>query len=327
MSAHLAAHDNATHVRNANYETILTSLIFPSTGALDIPYRIFQTSHCVFMGDLNYRLDARISQFEDSRATGNQQKNPGRWGAILEGDLESDAPDYQTLLNQRKQLVSLDTLAAERAKQKTMLGLREGSLYAFAPTYKRRIGHVQGYEPKRRPGYTDRVLFASYDDDPHSNDDDATDPVTIHEATDRTHLLQGKDGQGRQAINRTSSLVYASIAEITLSDHKPVYSIIHFPASRPISSLEPSDGSFNSNRSGSTPFTTPILPFPYRVPSAYGVAGLALYNGVGRASDVVVGYTWCATRAIGMGNEVYGAVVWGVALVVLFMWWCDIAPF
>ena len=284
---------------------MLTSLIFPRTSALTAPSRVFETSHCIVLGDLNYRLNEKVKTLE-KRVAGSdkqQEKNSHRWDAIVEGKLSSTNTQ---LFEQRKMLVEMDTLAEQRARNKTMLGLREGALTSFAPTYKRLMGKVEGYHPKRRPGYTDRILFASHDDHLSGTaSDDSHDD-------DRSNLL------GKRVDGRTKALSYASIPEMTISDHKPVYSLIHFPAPRPDRS-EPS--------MGLTPLQTPSLPFPYAVAPASDPLMLALYNGMGRTADKVVGIAWYSTLIWGGGKEVVGVAVEAVLLSVLLFWWYGVWPF
>ena len=308
VSTHLAAHDYAIKTRNANYQTMLTSLIFPATSALDVPSRVFETSHCFVLGDLNYRLSDRAKTVE-RRVAGNekdQQKNPHRWDAIVEGSLVSGQSGRTELVEQRRSLVEMDTLAEQRDRNKTMLGLREGPLTSFAPTYKRLMGKVEGYHPKRRPGYTDRILFASHDDrlggGSSAGDDD----------DDQTSLI------GKHVVGRTKALVYDSIPEMIISDHKPVYSIINLPT--PLSDR-------STPSMGSTPYQTPTLPFPYSVQRATDPLVLAMYNGVGRTTDRVIGFAWYTTLILGGGKEVVGLAVEAVLLTVLLFWWHGIWPF
>ena len=309
ISTHLAAHDYAIKTRNANYQTMLTSLIFPATSALDVPSRVFETSHCFVLGDLNYRLSDKVKTVE-RRVAGNekdQQKNPHRWDAIVEGSLSPDQSDRSESFAQRKSLVEMDTLAEQRGRNQTMLGLREGPLTSFAPTYKRLMGKVEGYHPKRRPGYTDRILFASHDDrlegDSNGDGDDYDDQSSLI---------------GRRVVGRTKALVYDSIPEMTISDHKPVYSIINLPP--PLSDR-------STPSMGSTPYQTPRLPFPYSVQAASDPLVLAMYNGVGRTTDRVIGYAWYSTLILGGGKEVVGIAVEVVLLTVLLLWWKGIWPF
>jgi hypothetical protein len=313
VSSHLAAHDHALKTRNANYETILTSLIFPPAGALDVPSRLFHTSHCILLGDLNYRLGERVTSLEH-RVAGDaktQQKNPRRWEAIKEGTLAVEASQNgevdKRLLEQRRSLVEMDTLAQQRDLNKTMLGLREGPLTSFAPTYKRLMGKVEGYDPKRRPGYTDRILFASHDDElvNSANDNESSE-------NDSSNLI------GVRVTGRTKAVAYCSIPEMTISDHKPVYTLINIPP--PVSERL-------SASMGSTPFQTPFLPFPYNVPSASDPLMLASYNGVGRLVDKIIGISWLTTLVLGGGKVPVGLAVEAVLLTILLVWWKGFWPF
>jgi hypothetical protein len=308
ISTHLAAHDHAIKTRNVNYQTMLTSLIFPATSALDVPSRVFETSHCFVLGDLNYRLSDKVRTLE-RRAAGSekdQQKNAHRWDTIIEGPLSSEQSDRSGLFEQRKSLVEMDTLAEERDRNQTMLGLREGPLISFAPTYKRLMGKVEGYHPKRRPGYTDRILFASHDDHLEGESNDGA------RDNDQASLI------GKHIVGRTRAVLYGSIPEMTISDHKPVYAMINLPP--PLSDR-------STSSMGSTPYQTPTLPFPYSVRRAADPLVLAMYNGVGRTTDRVVGFAWYATLILGGGKEGVGIVVEVVLLTVLLFWWNGVWPF
>jgi hypothetical protein len=125
VGAHLEAYDNKIKRRNAQYEQILSSLLFHSTDPLTPTVQIHQTSHLFIMGDLNYRFASPPSP------------------ASLK---ESKGFDSQMELEKaRSGLVELDTLKREQAAGRVLGGLREGDLRHFAPTYKRIVGQVNGY--------------------------------------------------------------------------------------------------------------------------------------------------------------------------------------
>jgi hypothetical protein len=112
--------------------------------------------------------------------------------------------------------------------------------------------------------------------------------------------------------------VYDSIPEMIISDHKPVYSIINLPP--PLSDR-------STPSMGSTPYQTPRLPFPYSVQAASDPLVLAMYNGVGRTTDRVIGFAWYSTLILGGGKEVIGIAVEVILLTVLLFWWNGIWPF
>jgi hypothetical protein len=122
VSAHLEAHDHNLARRNANYQHILSSLVFNSSDPLIGPTQVHETSHLFVLGDLNYRFS----------------KLPASGYPTGEGRGEA-------LRKERAELVELDTLRREQREGRAFGGLREGDLTRFAPTYKRIVGQVEGY--------------------------------------------------------------------------------------------------------------------------------------------------------------------------------------
>lgn len=125
VCTHLEAHEHNIPTRNAQYNKILSSLVFKSTDPLVTPYQIFDTSHLFLMGDLNYRLTRLPSSGWPKEAK------------------QSD--DVLSLEKERAEMVDLDTLRMEQREGRVAGGLREGDLSRFAPTYKRIVGKVDGY--------------------------------------------------------------------------------------------------------------------------------------------------------------------------------------
>lgn len=78
------------------------------------------------LGDLNYRLS----------------RLPSKGGVPLE---DHETSDKQFLEKERAEMLSLDTLRREQAQGRAFLGMREGDLTRFAPTYKRVVGQVEGF--------------------------------------------------------------------------------------------------------------------------------------------------------------------------------------
>ena len=125
LCCHLEANDHNIPRRNAQYRTILSSLIFRSSDPLAQPAQIFETSHLFVMGDLNYRLSRLPST-----------------GYPTEGKMSND---MIALEKQRDEMVEIDTLRKEQREGRVFGGLREGDLTRFAPTYKRVVGQIDGY--------------------------------------------------------------------------------------------------------------------------------------------------------------------------------------
>ncbi|WVQ80506.1 hypothetical protein IAT38_002611 [Cryptococcus sp. DSM 104549] len=192
VNTHLEAHDENIPRRNAQYQNILSSLVFYSTDPLGVPYQVHDTSHLFIMGDLNYRL----------------AKLPAPEG-LHDANLSDDV---LALEKERASMFENDTLRREQREGRVFGGLREGDVTRFAPTYKRIVGQVGGYSSKRIPGWTDRILFASHTDPPSLFSPEASlDPVPAT-APNTTHIFH-----------------FSSTPELTISDHKPVHAILTIP--------------------------------------------------------------------------------------------------
>lgn len=294
VCAHLAAHDENLETRNANYRQILSSLLFTPSSSLDRPLRVWETSHLILLGDLNYRLTSAPTGLEraltdTTRLSEETQSNP---------DLKKD----------RQKLVALDTLKQQQARGKAFEYLSEGDLTTFAPTYKRIVGQVDGYNKKRRPGYTDRILFASYRERGHgqggSSEHSAETSPLLSSTTDDGYL-NNNDG----SLTRITS--YNSIPDLTVSDHKPVYAILNIP---PPSS--------NSHNRYPTQHQTPFLTFPASavVPATDGLS-LGIRQVIATASDRSIGLLWYSAMILGAGSLPVGVLVELLLVVVGVTWW------
>lgn len=135
VSAHLEAHDENIALRNKQYDTILSSLIFGGGDALQHPVQPQESSHLFIMGDLNYRLE-RLPV----KGVYPTESRPGA--------------DLVALEKERSAMVTLDTLKREQAAGRVFGGMREGDLTRFAPTYKRIVGQVEGYSQYVMPNPT-----------------------------------------------------------------------------------------------------------------------------------------------------------------------------
>lgn len=133
VCTHLEAHDKNIARRNTQFQNILSSLLFTTSDPLTMPYQITDTSHLFFLGDLNYRL-TRLPHLPN----GEPRENPGDAG--VRGTV-----DTVELEKERADMLELDTLKREQKEGRVFGGLREGRLEAFAPTYKRIVGQVEGY--------------------------------------------------------------------------------------------------------------------------------------------------------------------------------------
>ncbi|TRM62596.1 Endonuclease/exonuclease/phosphatase [Schizophyllum amplum] len=180
VCAHLTAHAEKVAHRVADFHHIVGTLLFPpSPGASGhLSSTIYDTSHLFFFGDLNFRLDIPPA---DSPA----------------------AATAVTLMDDSEQLHTLkayDQLTNEKQRRTAFLGFHEGEFWKFKATYKCIIGAVDRYNPGRVPAWTDRILYATYSDDPSASE------------------------------SNIANILYTSIPSYTTSDHKPVVSLLLLPA-------------------------------------------------------------------------------------------------
>ena len=162
----------------------------------------------VWMGDLNYRIalerdavDALLARRVEGGGDGGGSAGGGGGGG---GALEPEA---------LAALVAADQLNAERAAGRIFPGFQEGAL-AFAPTFKFDKG-VDVYDsgPKRRvPSWTDRVLFKSRAERAAGGGAGG--------AAAATAVAQQQQQQQQQQLMR--AVFYGSVAEVRISDHRPV---------------------------------------------------------------------------------------------------------
>lgn len=228
--------------------------------------------------------------------------------ALIDSSLQRNASAADAdLAKEREKLVALDTLKQQQTQGKAFPYLSEGELANFAPTYKRIVGQVDGYNKKRRPGYTDRILFASYRGprhvDSHISDNSAeTSPLLADSLGDTSD-----DNGGSQA----RIVSYDSIPDLTVSDHKPVYALIKVPA-------PPPDREHRYTSQHQTPLLS--LPTSYTAP-ATDAFSLGMRKAVAGAMDRTVGLTWYATVILGAGNLTAGVAVEVLLLLVRWTWW------
>jgi phosphatidylinositol-bisphosphatase len=162
VCAHLHAGRDNTYERNLDFQTIIDTTVFPSgRNSIERPadstftsapvykpsttidqnrsadLQIFTHEHVFWFGDLNYRIDEKLSKDEifDTLAT-------GEWESLK--------------IN--------DQLCLERAKGNSFQGFQEGAL-CFPPTYKYQPG-TDNYidrdaKKPRAPAWCDRILWRS----------------------------------------------------------------------------------------------------------------------------------------------------------------------
>ncbi|XP_006457995.1 hypothetical protein AGABI2DRAFT_216100 [Agaricus bisporus var. bisporus H97] len=148
VNAHLTPHDHKVSCRNADYEHIVRTLLFPPLGAGESPSTIYATSHLFFLGDLNYRLD-----MPETHPMYSIRKSP-EFTQVLSSE------------KSREELKEFDQLTVEKRKGTVFVGLREGDFWKFKCSYKYELNEVDTYSTKRVPSWTDRVLYTTYSDSP-----------------------------------------------------------------------------------------------------------------------------------------------------------------
>lgn len=150
---------------------------------------------------------------------------------------------------------------------------------------------------KRIPGYTDRILFASYTDPSHLFSPQTTLIPTPPPVPSTT----------------TQILAFCSTPSTVMSDHKPVHAILELP---------PADHAISS------PHLAPVLPpapAPHpRRPSPISYEQLILLKIIGTLADKIVGWPWTIVVLLGAGNPSAGMGVSAFITMIWGIWWSGI---
>ncbi|TRY70358.1 hypothetical protein TCAL_01169 [Tigriopus californicus] len=162
MGCHLTAHEWNLEKRIEDYDYIIENLLFP--GGDEFANMLYH-DYIIIMGDLNFRLKSQ-SLDHDEIVT-----------YVDKGDF--------------KPLVEQDSLLWVQDEGRAFQEFSEAPI-TFLPTFKFKIGH-QEHDRKRRPGYTDRILY-------RANTYNLEDVARLDLVADE----------------------YQSVPEVTASDHKPV---------------------------------------------------------------------------------------------------------
>ncbi|KAG6331948.1 hypothetical protein ID866_7145, partial [Astraeus odoratus] len=153
VCAHLTAHAPCLAHRVADFNHIVSTLLFPPTPS-DPRCKVttmYSTSHLFFFGDLNFRVSMPPSQSPSDRPS-----SPAEVLSMLK--------DEQT----RESLKEFDQLINARRNGQAFIGLREGPFWTFKCTYKYILGEIDKYNTKRTPSWTDRIMYATHIDTPSS---------------------------------------------------------------------------------------------------------------------------------------------------------------
>ncbi|KAJ7672386.1 DNase I-like protein [Mycena polygramma] len=147
VNAHLAAFDEMFEKRNADFHDLAKRLQFdlgsvvPEGGAAPVPVtcNIFESDVLFWMVDLNYRID------------------------VPDADVRTILGSEEWAESRFETLMPYDQLKSAMRSNKAFEMFSEGPITHF-PTYRFNAGLLKdelGYDLKRRPAWTDRVLFAS----------------------------------------------------------------------------------------------------------------------------------------------------------------------
>ena len=126
MTCHLTAHERKLKDRIADYEHIVSSLLFsPVSSGSQISSTLYETSHLFLFGDLNFRLSIPPSH------------------PLFATDNFAHAIESETT---REELKEFDQLTVEKRKGTIFVGLREGDFWKFKCSYKYHLGEVDKYK-------------------------------------------------------------------------------------------------------------------------------------------------------------------------------------
>jgi hypothetical protein len=144
VNCHLTAHEHKLNARIADYQHIVSNLLFsPFFSGSKLKSTLYETSHLFLLGDFNFRLN--IPPSHPLLAAGN-------FAQAIEAETT------------REELKEFDQLTIERKKGTVFVGLREGEFWKFKCSYKYLLGEVDKYDTRRTPSWTDRILYTTYAD-------------------------------------------------------------------------------------------------------------------------------------------------------------------
>lgn len=162
VGCHLTAHEWNLEKRIQDYDYIVENLLFPGG---DEFANVLYHDYIIVMGDLNFRLQSQSLDHDEIISY-------------------VDKGDYKPLVEQ-------DSLIQIQKQGRAFQEFSEAPI-SFLPTFKFKIGN-QEHDRKRRPGYTDRILY-------------------------RANTYNLEDVAGLDLVPEN----YRSVPEVIVSDHKPV---------------------------------------------------------------------------------------------------------
>lgn len=133
VNAHLTAHAPNLKERISDWNHIVRTLLFPSSGNNMEATTIYSTSHLFFLGDLNFRLDIPHS-------------HPLR----LHAEFITHLNAHLSTEEGRKELKEYDQLLVERRKNSIFQAMFEADFWRFKCTYKFEINTVDQYRCVRQ---------------------------------------------------------------------------------------------------------------------------------------------------------------------------------
>lgn len=129
VNCHLAAHEEFYQDRVDSYNTALGAHLYSNPETEMILYH----DYVFWIGDLNFRLN-------------------------LPDSFDFEKVELMVSKNQLSKLLALDQLTKARQEGVAFSELQE-TLPTFPPTFKYKMGSTSTYDKKRRPAWTDRILF------------------------------------------------------------------------------------------------------------------------------------------------------------------------
>ncbi|KAF4576710.1 Endonuclease/exonuclease/phosphatase superfamily protein [Pleurotus pulmonarius] len=146
VCAHLTAHEPRLAERIADYNHIVSTLLFSPLPSSTQRSTIYDSSHLFYLGDLNFRLT-----LPPAHSLSGPQNRKNLVAALDQENTREDLKEY-------------DQLLVEQRKGTVFVGLKEGAFWKFKPSYKYELGEIDKYALARMPSWTDRILYATHTD-------------------------------------------------------------------------------------------------------------------------------------------------------------------